>query len=879
MPRRSTGGSTTTTAPSNTEEAKALINRRVSKKFSSKLYHGTITKYVAKHRIWGIDYDDGDDEEMEYDELSKCLELYDDNKTHGAKKKDEGKQKGGSISVKMKETPNKKDVSPTPTTKSSGTKSSTAASSSTKKGGANSKSKGTNPGDSCPEIGPGWTFQLVQRGGSNKKDRHWYSPTGTKFRSKPEVERYLAGEKSKDNKFGGSVTKSEKQQPSAVKKETSAKKKKKQKLEVKEEETPKQSPVNNNKKEKVAAAATKQGEDASWECHKCTLINAPGRSRCEGCRSWKGGQRQGFSPSSQQGSSSVKKKKSSNENSGRQGGGSKKADSVVKKSPAKVAAASKESTKPTETSSAKTSTAAATTIAKKEKDKSKGKEPVDTSHVKNKSKRASPKQSATKFKKQAGKDEDVKEEKDKSKPEQPGATKKRQKSEQAEGSVKKRQKVEEAVKEEVKKSPINKKGKVVVENVTTSSDATTTTTTTTAMEVEDETKDPEKDKDANTHTASAAETTAATTTTSSVEDTPMIDPSQRKFGKVKKEISVDEKIFKLNPCRIDGSVQHPPDAYPNHTKGKGSFGFLIQRLSDRNYAMRALCLHGYGAQYNTYKKSDVTYISVVWYPPSNLNEHVNDTTIVDGCHLNLVHPENGRTYLTCPNLDKAIVNGNAVSGTRGVECLFLNGAQSNPGSTISADDIASCITKCKDTLLCLAMTECKINVHLLTTIASCKKLRGLTLENCQLCDGETTRPNDAMLANVLRSCPDLRWVFVKTSIFGTECWNVLAEGMAGTNCPNLEVLWVDSPMHTLDRTHITRGDHDTIRRVLNQRSGGGSLELCMINPDENCMSRYIPNSTNSTDDRLNGVERSEEGKRLAQLQMKQHLGDNYLNTV
>ena len=49
----------------------------------------------------------------------------------------------------------------------------------------------------------------------------------------------------------------------------------------------------------------------------------------------------------------------------------------------------------------------------------------------------------------------------------------------------------------------------------------------------------------------------------------MIDRSQRKFGKVKiQEIKVDEKIFKLNPCRIDGSVQHPPDAYPNHTKGK-----------------------------------------------------------------------------------------------------------------------------------------------------------------------------------------------------------------------------------------------------------------------------------------------------------------------
>jgi len=112
----------------------------------------------------------------------------------------------------------------------------------------------------------------------------------------------------------------------------------------------------------------------------------------------------------------------------------------------------------------------------------------------------------------------------------------------------------------------------------------------------------------------------------------------RKFGKTNQQIKVDPNIFQNNPCRITGSQTNHPSAYPNSTKGKGSFAFLIQRLSDRNYAMRALCLDNHGATYTTYQKKNVNYISVVWFPPLNLNNFNTDMSIVDGCHLDLIHP-------------------------------------------------------------------------------------------------------------------------------------------------------------------------------------------------------------------------------------------------
>ena len=132
-------------------------------------------------------------------------------------------------------------------------------------------------------------------------------------------------------------------------------------------------------------------------------------------------------------------------------------------------------------------------------------------------------------------------------------------------------------------------------------------------------------------------TTSSTTAATDVKS-EVVSQQERKFGKTNQQIKVDPNIFQNNPCRIVGSQTNHPSAYPNSTKGKGSFAFLIQRLSDRNYAMRALCLDNHGATYTTYQKKNVNYISVVWFPPLNLNNFSNDMSIVDGCHLDLIHP-------------------------------------------------------------------------------------------------------------------------------------------------------------------------------------------------------------------------------------------------
>ena len=67
----------------------------------------------------------------------------------------------------------------------------------------------------------------------------------------------------------------------------------------------------------------------------------------------------------------------------------------------------------------------------------------------------------------------------------------------------------------------------------------------------------------------------------------------------------------------------------------------------------------------------------------------------------------------------------------------------------------------------------------------------MILEQCQLCGKDDNMPTDAKLAAVLRSCAEtLRW-YVESSIFGAECWDVLAMKNA---CPNFEVLWVDIPI-------------------------------------------------------------------------------------
>lgn len=52
----------------------------------------------------------------------------------------------------------------------------------------------------CPDLGKGWLIQTVPRKTGKNIDRYWYSPCGRRFRSRPEVDRFLAKEKSRDSK-------------------------------------------------------------------------------------------------------------------------------------------------------------------------------------------------------------------------------------------------------------------------------------------------------------------------------------------------------------------------------------------------------------------------------------------------------------------------------------------------------------------------------------------------------------------------------------------------------------------------------------------------------------------------------------------------------
>ena len=65
---KATKASTTVKSNSSTSSMadEKLVGRRISKKFGGKPYDGTIEKFLPKHRLWAIEYDDGDSEEMDW---------------------------------------------------------------------------------------------------------------------------------------------------------------------------------------------------------------------------------------------------------------------------------------------------------------------------------------------------------------------------------------------------------------------------------------------------------------------------------------------------------------------------------------------------------------------------------------------------------------------------------------------------------------------------------------------------------------------------------------------------------------------------------------------------------------------------------------------
>lgn len=52
------------------------IDARIAKNFDAGLFFGTITKHYPKHDVWFVEYDDGDEEEFDADELDAALRLY-----------------------------------------------------------------------------------------------------------------------------------------------------------------------------------------------------------------------------------------------------------------------------------------------------------------------------------------------------------------------------------------------------------------------------------------------------------------------------------------------------------------------------------------------------------------------------------------------------------------------------------------------------------------------------------------------------------------------------------------------------------------------------------------------------------------------------------
>ena len=311
---------------------------------------------------------------------------------------------------------------------------------------------------------------------------------------------------------------------------------------------------------------------------------------------------------------------------------------------------------------------------------------------------------------------------------------------------------------------------------------------------------------------------------------------QAKFGEVRFEYINNFEMFVRQPCRIEGGVLADfPNEYGHGTE-KNSHAYMLQRISDRNYAMRSMCMDQGGAVYANFSKRNTMCKLVTWYPNSNLDDHSNDETIVDACHLDLVNKEDGgSTFCTPENLKKAVHPGTT--------CIFMNNYQRSP---CKPQSLLDSIQTCAGSLQCIALSETYISNNILQAVASCPNLLGITLDMLMMNTGGSSHSTatDEGLAAVLRSCPKLKWLFVQNDkIFGTACWTALAGGA----CPSLEVLWVRATLFDDNFFDKAVGDVSVIRSVLASRDP--SLKLCMVNPDKDGKSRYI--AGNKTD-RLGG---------------------------
>lgn len=66
--------------PDPASDPQYFVNRRVGKFFENVIYFGIVSGYDTNEELWQIDYDDGDEEEFDKDELAHHLRLYESNK-------------------------------------------------------------------------------------------------------------------------------------------------------------------------------------------------------------------------------------------------------------------------------------------------------------------------------------------------------------------------------------------------------------------------------------------------------------------------------------------------------------------------------------------------------------------------------------------------------------------------------------------------------------------------------------------------------------------------------------------------------------------------------------------------------------------------------
>mmetsp|Transcript_6122 Transcript_6122/g.11605 ORF Transcript_6122/g.11605 Transcript_6122/m.11605 type:complete len:463 (-) Transcript_6122:1739-3127(-) len=96
--QKATHNKSSTTSPKNkkNEKENKHVGARIAKDFDAGLFFGTITKYYSDTKFWIVEYDDGDDEEYDANELKKALRHYGKHSGEDKKKKSGRGKRGNS---------------------------------------------------------------------------------------------------------------------------------------------------------------------------------------------------------------------------------------------------------------------------------------------------------------------------------------------------------------------------------------------------------------------------------------------------------------------------------------------------------------------------------------------------------------------------------------------------------------------------------------------------------------------------------------------------------------------------------------------------------------------------------------------------------------